>query len=116
MDGNFKAEHLKMRAPEDDVVLADGAGFMVGQDDYAEHVRTAKEYKEVRRNHLGPPAELNQTQETTCHEHNAVVRTEAECKPLRATGIGATACARHGFFVPHSVVDFQKGERYENSV
>ncbi|KAI5998479.1 hypothetical protein EDC04DRAFT_2872174 [Pisolithus marmoratus] len=26
-------------------------------------------------------------------------------------GIGATACAWHGCFVPHSVVDFQKGER-----
>jgi len=30
---------------------------------------------------------------------------------LRATGVGATACARHGCFVPHAVVDFQKGER-----
>jgi hypothetical protein len=29
-----------------------------------------------------------------------------------ATGIGACACARHECFVPHSVVDFQKGERY----
>ncbi|KAG2078324.1 hypothetical protein BDR04DRAFT_998436, partial [Suillus decipiens] len=27
-----------------------------------------------------------------------------------ATGVGATACAHHGCFVPHSVVDFQKGE------
>jgi hypothetical protein len=31
---------------------------------------------------------------------------------LEATGIGATACARHGCFFPHSTVDFQKGERY----
>ncbi|KAG1859409.1 hypothetical protein C8R48DRAFT_673951 [Suillus tomentosus] len=31
---------------------------------------------------------------------------------LRATGVGATACARHGCFVPHAVVDFQKGERF----
>ncbi|KIK31764.1 hypothetical protein CY34DRAFT_36943, partial [Suillus luteus UH-Slu-Lm8-n1] len=30
---------------------------------------------------------------------------------LRATGVGATACARHGCFVPHCIVDFQKGER-----
>ena len=29
-----------------------------------------------------------------------------------ATGIGACACARHGCFIPHTVVDFQKGERY----
>ena len=27
-----------------------------------------------------------------------------------ATGIGACACARHGCFVPHTVVDFQKGD------
>jgi hypothetical protein len=31
-----------------------------------------------------------------------------------ATGISACACARHGCFVPHTVVDFQKGERYCN--
>ncbi|KAI6039496.1 hypothetical protein EDC04DRAFT_2568368, partial [Pisolithus marmoratus] len=31
------------------------------------------------------------------------------------TGIGATACAWHGCFVPHSMVDFQKGERYMNT-
>jgi hypothetical protein len=30
------------------------------------------------------------------------------------TGIGAVACARHGFFVPSSVVDFQKGEKQMN--
>ncbi|KAI6024926.1 hypothetical protein BKA83DRAFT_4124738 [Pisolithus microcarpus] len=34
---------------------------------------------------------------------------------LQSTGIGATACAQHGCFVPHSVVDFQKGERYMNT-
>jgi len=33
-------------------------------------------------------------------------------KNLDATGIGASACGRHGCFVPHSVVDFQKGERH----
>ena len=31
---------------------------------------------------------------------------------MEATGIGAIACGRHGCFIPHSVVDFQKGERY----
>ncbi|KAG1792281.1 uncharacterized protein HD556DRAFT_1309358 [Suillus plorans] len=30
---------------------------------------------------------------------------------LEATGIGGCACARHGCFVPHAMVDFQKGER-----
>jgi hypothetical protein len=35
---------------------------------------------------------------------------------LQATGVGACACARHGCFVPHSVVDFQKGERLAQSL
>jgi len=34
-------------------------------------------------------------------------------KSRDATGIGACACARHGCFIPHTVVDFQKGERYD---
>ena len=31
---------------------------------------------------------------------------------LLHTGIGAAACPRHGCFVPHSIVDFQRGERF----
>ncbi|KAG2057281.1 hypothetical protein BDR06DRAFT_980943 [Suillus hirtellus] len=31
-----------------------------------------------------------------------------------STGIGGCACTQHGCFVPHSIVDFQKGERYGN--
>ncbi|KAG0691964.1 hypothetical protein DFH29DRAFT_883337 [Suillus ampliporus] len=33
---------------------------------------------------------------------------------LEATGIGGCACARHGCFMPNSMVDFQKGERQMN--
>jgi hypothetical protein len=43
-----------------------------------------------------------------------VNRANAERHKLEATGIGAAACSRHGCFVPHSVVDFQKGERQMN--
>ncbi|KAG1731781.1 hypothetical protein EDB19DRAFT_1896895 [Suillus lakei] len=31
---------------------------------------------------------------------------------LEVTGIGGCACARHGCFIPHAMVNFQKGERY----
>ncbi|KAG2086750.1 uncharacterized protein F5147DRAFT_557948, partial [Suillus discolor] len=34
---------------------------------------------------------------------------------LESTGIGGVACSRHGCFVPHSMVDFQKGERQATS-
>ncbi|KAG1776256.1 hypothetical protein EV702DRAFT_1180067 [Suillus placidus] len=36
---------------------------------------------------------------------------EEAADTLESTGIGGVACARHGCFVPHSMVDFQKGER-----
>ena len=50
-------------------------------------------------------------QRSTCANHRAVTQANANRKNLEATGVGACACARHGCFVPHSVVDFQKGER-----
>jgi len=40
-----------------------------------------------------------------------VNQTNTNRSNLEATGVGTTACARHGCFVPTSVVDFQKGER-----
>ena len=47
MDGNFSAQHRKMRHPDDDVPLADGHAFMVQEAPYKEHLKTAKEYNEV---------------------------------------------------------------------
>ncbi|KAG1813484.1 hypothetical protein DFJ58DRAFT_850669 [Suillus subalutaceus] len=40
-----------------------------------------------------------------------VNQANASRHKLEATGIGGCACAHHGCFVPHSIVDFQKGER-----
>ena len=51
-------------------------------------------------------------QRSSCHNHKAVNAVNTNRNNLESTGIGACACARHGCFVPHSVVDFQKGERY----
>ena len=47
MDGHFSAEHLKMRNPEDDVSLTDGAGFMTQDWPYREHLKIAHEAKDV---------------------------------------------------------------------
>ncbi|GBE82431.1 hypothetical protein SCP_0408150 [Sparassis crispa] len=98
MDGNFSAEHMKMKHPEEDVALSDGQAFMVSQEDYKAHLAVAMESH----------------QHSTCHEHRAVNQANVDRANLDATGIRATACARHGFFVPHTVVDFQKGERQMN--
>ena len=37
-DGNFKAEHMKMKHPEHDVALFDGKGFMVERAPYQHHL------------------------------------------------------------------------------
>ena len=46
-DGNLSAELFKPNAPEDDIQLANGAGFVVGQDQYHSHLKVATEIKEV---------------------------------------------------------------------
>ncbi|KAH9173120.1 hypothetical protein EDB89DRAFT_2114027 [Lactarius sanguifluus] len=97
MDGNFQAEHMKMRNPENDIPLSDGTGFMVSQGAYESHLKSAAERR----------------QRSTCHDHRAVNNVNRHNGHLQSTGIGATACV-HGNFVPDSVVDFQKGEAQKN--
>ena len=48
MDGNFQAEHMKMKNPENDVPLSDGAGFMVSKKPYELHLKSAVERRQVR--------------------------------------------------------------------
>ncbi|KAG1880162.1 hypothetical protein F4604DRAFT_1922842 [Suillus subluteus] len=52
--------------------------------------------------------------QSDCNNHQAVNQANTSRHKLEATGIGGCACARHGCFVPHSMVDFQKGERQMN--
>jgi hypothetical protein len=47
MDGNFQAEHMKMRNPENDVPLSNGTGFMVSRVPYELHLRSALERRQV---------------------------------------------------------------------
>ncbi|KAH8087120.1 hypothetical protein BXZ70DRAFT_1011599 [Cristinia sonorae] len=95
-DGNFKAEHLLYKSLGSDVRLSDGQGFMVTSAPFRSHVNATQ--------HMPVPV-------STCQEHRAVNNTSLARKNLASSGIGAVACVRHGCFVPHSVVDFQKGER-----
>ncbi|KAG1888829.1 hypothetical protein F4604DRAFT_1915889 [Suillus subluteus] len=98
MDGNFKAEHLHAANPIDEVSLMDGHGFMVGDTMYKAHLANAKDTM----------------QRSECNNHRAVNQANVSHHRLKATGIGGCACARHGCFVPHAMVDFQKGERQMN--
>jgi hypothetical protein len=119
LDGNFSAEHLRMKNPDDEVILTDGTAFFVKEMEYKNHLKLALETKQVSRTPGFRPMLLPEFinfcyQRSTCNDHKAVNRANAERHKLEATGIGAAACSRHGFFVPHSVVDFQKGERQMN--
>jgi len=46
-DGNFTADHMKMRCPEDDVNLTHGYGYVVEEGRYKQHLLDAEEFKEV---------------------------------------------------------------------
>jgi hypothetical protein len=46
-DGNFSAEQLKMKRPEDDVHLTYGTGFLTEEARYQNHLKVAIEIKEV---------------------------------------------------------------------
>jgi hypothetical protein len=43
VDGNFHADHIKMRRPDLDVVLTNGQGFMVEDKKYMEYLSVVKE-------------------------------------------------------------------------
>lgn len=47
VDGNFKADHLIMKNPNDDVRLMDGEGYFVNQMPYQHHLNTAHVIKQA---------------------------------------------------------------------
>lgn len=95
MDGNFKAEHHHASYPKDEVLFMDGQGFMVGDMMYKVHLAEAKDTIQC----------------SECNNYWAANQANASQHRLEATGIGGCTCARYGYFVPHAMVDFQKGER-----
>jgi len=101
-----------MKKPEDDVWLTEGSGYMVENDAYQVHLQSGVEFKEVSFSpHYSLKVYLLVFKKTTCNNYRADNKPSSSRKDLSSTGIGACACSRHGCFVPHSVVDFQKGER-----
>jgi hypothetical protein len=43
MDGNFSADHMRLKRPETDVWLLDGRGMMTERKLYFQHLRIAKD-------------------------------------------------------------------------
>ena len=49
VDGNFHADHIKMRRPDLDIALTNGQGFMVEDKQYMEYLSVVKEPRLVSR-------------------------------------------------------------------
>lgn len=47
IDGNFTADHLKMKHPGNDVCLTPGGRYMVEPTRYEAHLQAAVDYQEV---------------------------------------------------------------------
>ncbi|KAG2048904.1 hypothetical protein BDR06DRAFT_866430, partial [Suillus hirtellus] len=88
MDRNFKAKHLHPIKPSNEVWLSNRLRFMVGKDRYKMHLAEAADTVE----------------KSSCNNHWAVNQANAARHKLESTGIKGVACARHGCFVPHSML------------
>jgi hypothetical protein len=110
MDGNFKAEYMKMRNPETNIPLSDGTEFMVSQLPFELHLQSAFGRWQASPFSLAfLQLRADSHKRLTCHDHHAVNSVNKHSGHLESTGIGAMACI-HRAFVPNSIVDFQKGE------
>ncbi|KAF8164789.1 hypothetical protein B0H34DRAFT_670799 [Crassisporium funariophilum] len=85
-DGNFKADHVRQKK-DADVWLIDGGGMFPKRDHYFAFLARAIE-----------------------RFTNALLASKA----CDLTGVVAMCCARHGCFVPNSLVDLFKGEQQKN--
>jgi len=43
MDGNFSAQHLASRVPENNINFTDGLGYFAKSDDYANYLKRSKD-------------------------------------------------------------------------
>lgn len=113
MDGNFKADHMKMKRSDDDVKLTDGEGYFVAEASYQQHLETAKGVKEVIHDIIIKNGNLLFTplQEPTCVNHKAASAVTRGQKNIDITGILGCACAAHGCVIPNSMVNMYTGER-----
>ena len=112
VDGNFHADHIKMRKPESDVMLTNGQGYMVEAVGYGEYLSVVQEPRLVGSNSCFSKLVSLFTQRSSCRNHRAVTSANADNRRnLDVTGVVACCCARHGCFIPTSVCDLQKGER-----
>lgn len=53
MDGNFSAQHLASRVPENNINFTDGLGYFAKSDDYANYLKRSKDDLVSKNVHFG---------------------------------------------------------------
>lgn len=88
----------------------DGLGYMVERSSYQEYLAAMNHPLEVSTSGKAKNTYDNLDKWSTYNNHQAVNQANAGHRKLKATGIGVAACLHHGCFIPHTMVDFQRGE------
>ncbi|KAF8149042.1 hypothetical protein B0H34DRAFT_758043 [Crassisporium funariophilum] len=97
-DGNFKADHVRQKK-DADVWLINGGGMFPKKDHYFAFLARA----------------IEQFTKAPCENtFRAIQNALLASKACDLTGVVAMCCARHGCFVPNSLVDLFKGEQQKN--
>lgn len=111
IDGNQTAGHnMGKYGGVDDVCLTDGTGYFVTRGPFQQHCENAINTKTV--SFASPSAGImlliSELQRDVCNEHKATGSSDRSGNRLVA-GIGAAVCD-DAFCIPHTTVDFRKGE------
>ncbi|KAF7799366.1 hypothetical protein EIP86_010598 [Pleurotus ostreatoroseus] len=99
IDANFRLKRRAVSNETRDPALGSGWAYFVEDGPYREHLRKYVDQEEI----------------STCTGLSALMHANTKfSKGYACTGVGMCVCARHGFVLPNSVGDLQKGERYCN--
>ena len=124
-DGNFKADHVRQQS-DGDVWLVDGAGMSPNRQEYFTFLASAIERFTVRIFQTSMPMPMPMLmpiptdikcfqQKAPCENtFRAIQNALLASKACDLTGVVGIACARHGCFVPNTLVDLFKGEQQKN--
>ena len=110
VDGNMKLVRLFMKRPEVDISLSNGELFMVKWDPYADHLANSPHGQPVSFQQTIVQFQAKKDKKLRCNNHRAQNNGNLNRNHLDSTGKGTCACAQYGGFIPHCVVNFQKGE------
>ncbi|KIM59751.1 hypothetical protein SCLCIDRAFT_125607 [Scleroderma citrinum Foug A] len=96
-DGNFRLQRKNKRGDSDDVALNKGNAYFMETEEFKKYLQRVKALED-----LGTCALVHICRPSECKK-NAVI-----------SGVIAVQCARHGFYMPQSMVDLTKGEAFAN--